>query len=984
MPEPRVPDRRSGRRQGGRGAIVVAVACALALTVMSMPASATENGITSNRAPGAPTDLRVDEAAAPLWVTGAPTFGWIPHDADRDEIQTAYQIVVRTPASRSATRGAPVWDSGRVSSSAESFVTAPGLHLESDHRYEWTVRTWDRAGRAGPFAQAQVFDTALNDGDWHADWIRRPTKPANPFEDYFLVRRAFTVRGGSVVRARAYVSASQQYGLFVNGVRIGSGPSYAYPDEQYYQATDITKYMKPGRTNAIAMIVHSLGAGQGRPDAPPGLIARITIQHASGRPQTITTDATWRVHAGPWLAAAPRNEEGDFVESIDARLLPLRWADAAFDDGGWEQARVIGAHPTRPWTHLVVQRTRIVEQPVEPKSLRRLTNGDYVADFGSVIAATPSITLRRGRAGRALRLQQGFLLEPDGSVSKARSTQSTDMHDDYIERAGLQVLRPFGYLGFQYLQLTGPHETLTTHDVIAYERHAEMPDIEASSFSSSSDMLDRIWELARHSALYGSQEQFVDTPTREKGQFLRDAANISSVTTLAFGERQLTWQALRDFARSQERFWSDGRLNAVYPNGDDGRDIPDFTENYVGWVLRYYETTGDRATLAALYPTIARVADYVARAIVPQVGLVANLPGGGGDYNGGIVDWPLAMRYGYDKTSPALTTVNILAVDVFRDVAAAGRALRRPASEVTTQLSRATKLVTAINARLRRDDGIYIDGLHQDGAKSTHASQQANAYALAAGIVPAADRAAVARHVIGLGMAMGPDIAGVLLAGLHDSGNDQALIDLLANAKVPGWAQILDRGATFTWESWDARDVPGDSESHAWGSTVLPAFTTAVLGITTAAPGASRIEVSPPRPSGSKSSVTNARGRLATERGPIDVSWRRTDARHLALELTVPDNVTAVVRLPAAAARNVREGGHALGAANGVRLEAVASGTVRVAIGSGHYSFVVAPPPAARSRAGLALVVGVAILLTLAAVALYVAMRRRSSGPVEI
>lgn len=963
---------------------VVAAVCVVMTTGGAAVAGTAQ--AAGNRAPGAPTNLRVDEAASPLWVTGAPTFGWIPHDADRDEIQTAYQIVVRTPAPTAGGRGVQLWDSGRVASSAESFVTAPGLHLESDHRYEWTVRTWDRAGRAGPFAPPESFDSALNDGDWHADWIRQPRKPANPFDDYFLVRRAFAVRNGSVTRARAYVSASQQYQLFVNGVRVDSGPSYAYPDEQYYQATDITKYVKPGRTNAIAMMVHNLGGGQGRPAAPPGLIARITVSHSSGRDEAMTTNGTWRVQAGPWLVAAPRNDEGDFVERIDARLLPPRWAEPAFDDRGWERARVIGAHPTRPWTHLVAQRTRIVEQPVEPKSLRRLANGDYVADFGSVIAATPAITLRRGRAGRMLRLQQGFVLEPDGSVSKTRSTQSTDMHDEYIERDGAQTLRPFGYLGFRYLQLTDPHETLTARDVIADARHAEMPDFEASSFSSSSDILDRIWELARHSALYGSQEQFVDTPTREKGQFVRDASNISSVTTLAFGERELTWQGLRDFARSQQKFWPDGRVNAVYPNSDAGRDIPDFTEDYVAWVSRYYETTGDRVTLSALYPTIVRVADYVSRAIVPQVGLVANLPGGGGDYDGGIVDWPLAMRYGYDKTSPALTTVNILAVEVFRDVAAAGQALHRPAAEAKVQLSRAAKLVTAINARLRRSDGIYIDGLHQDGTKSTHPSQQANAYALAAGIVPAADRVAVVRHVVGLGMAMGPDVAGVLLAGLHDSGNDQALIDLLRNAKVPGWAQILDRGATFTWESWNARDVPGDSESHAWGSTVLPALTNAVLGVKIVAPGASRVEVTPPRTTSSTRStvanvtnVTSARGRLATERGPVGVSWRRTDPRHFALELTVPDNVAAVVRLPATTARSVREGGHALGSVKGVRLEAVGSGTVRVATGSGHYSFVVGPELTTRNRAGLTLMVGLAVFLTIAAVAFYAAVRRRSS-----
>ena len=42
--------------------------------------------------------------------------------------------------------------------------------------------------------------------------------------------------------------------------------------------------------------------------------------------------------------------------------------------------------------------------------------------------------------------------------------------------------------------------------------------------------------------------------------------------------------------------------------------------------------TGDRDQLAPLYPVVRNIADYVARAIDPQTGLVTNLPGGGGDY----------------------------------------------------------------------------------------------------------------------------------------------------------------------------------------------------------------------------------------------------------------------------------------------------------------------------------------------------------------
>src|SRR5205814_5209072 len=105
---------------------------------------------------------------------------------------------------------------------------------------------------------------------------------------------------------------------------------------------------------------------------------------------------------------------------------------------------------------------------VRPVSFRRLANGSYVADFGSVIAATPAVTLHAGRAGRHLALIQGFLLDGDGGVSTTRGTQATDMHDDYIERDGAQTLRPFGYLGFRFVEVANPQEPLTANDVVAY------------------------------------------------------------------------------------------------------------------------------------------------------------------------------------------------------------------------------------------------------------------------------------------------------------------------------------------------------------------------------------------------------------------------------------------------------------------------------------------------------------------------------------
>jgi alpha-L-rhamnosidase len=399
----------------------------------------------------------------------------------------------------------------------------------------------------------------------------------------------------------------------------------------------------------------------------------------------------------------------------------------------------------------------------------------------------------------------------------------------------------------------------------------------------------------------------------------------------AFGERAVTYQALRDFARSQSRYWPDGRVNVVYPNGDGGRDIPDSTEGFVEWVWRVYTTSGDRDQLASLYPVVRSIAAYVARSIDPHTGLVTYLPGGGGDYHFGIVDWPPNMRYGYDVGTAARTTMNILAVDVFRRVAQIARELERPPVEVSAQIARATRVARAITTRLTRPDGVLVDGLEASGTQSTHASQLANAMALEYGLIPPAHIKSVADYVVSLGNRVGVPTFEDLAYGLDAGGRDDALVTSLTDPTRPGYAMILAEGATFTWEAWDARTT-GDSESHGWGAAIIPPLQEDLLGVRIAAPGASRLDVRTPR------LTMSAQGVVATQRGPVAISWTRA-ATGLTLDVTVPANATATVHLPVASVDRVRESGRTLDGDPGVVSARAAAGEVAVVIGSGHYSF---------------------------------------------
>ena len=152
---------------------------------------------------------------------------------------------------------------------------------------------------------------------------------------------------------------------------------------------------------------------------------------------------------------------------------------------------------------------------------------------------------------------------------------------------------------------------------------------------------------------------------------------------------------------------------------------------------------------------------------------------------------------------------------------------------------RAAQLTAAVNAKLVRADGIYIDGLKSDGTQSAHASQESNALALAYGIVPPDLVQAVGRFVAGLGLSVSPNHGLELLRGLANAGFYGDMVHTLTDTSVPGWASIVAGGGSFTWETWTPSDLVGDSMSHGWGASALVAMHESLLGIQLLTPDAS-------------------------------------------------------------------------------------------------------------------------------------------------
>ncbi len=868
-------------------------------------------------APFAPTNLRVNDVSNPVGTDATPYFGWLVNDPDANEIQTRYQILVATNASNLATNFGDAWDSGPVVSRTQNHVVFTGPALAADTQYFWKVRTWDKDGNVGPYSTNAAFVAGLlANADWSgAQWIARNTTVS---DDYSYYRKSALLPAKTVQRATVFITSVHKYALYVNGTLVGKGPAYQYPQFQYYNAYDITSLIASTPAIQFAIFNHWFGGGQGRATSTRGVLMKAVIHYTDGTSTVFGTDATWKQsQATSWIVSGPspatRGGEGvGYVERIDARNLTTNWFMPNFDDSAWTAPTVIGSQPVAPWTNtvgLAPDLTRIVETVLTPVSVSNSGGSNYLVDLGKVYAGVPRINFSRGTNGTLIGMLGGYATNNAGTIDPAQN-QSTTMSCYAVLNGTNFTFQPAEYLGMRYFQITNSPMPLTTTNFNFIERHSSM-DESRSAFTSPNATLNAVWDLMKHSLAVCAQEEFVDTPTREKGGFLGDGTIQSLAAMPVNAERLLTRRQLGEFIQSMGQYWSApaanvGRMNAVYPNVDGARDIPDYTQGYLVWVWEYYMQTGDRAFLATNYPALKSIADYVERARdTANTGLITNLPGGSGQYQYGIIDWPPAMRFGYDTTTAARTVINAWAWADYDIISRIADELGNSADRDAFR-ARADALQTAMNTNLLNLNGTYIDGLGSGGTPSAHVSQQANAFPLALGLVPPAQQASVSSLVVSSNMSVGMICAMWLVRALAEANQGPALLNLYTNANQYGWARILALGGTATWESWTA-NTDGNSQSHGWGTAGLEGYVRYILGVKALAPQFEQVQI---KPLDFSNSLASASGTVPTDRGDIAVAWDRNAGRfHLAV--TLPVNVTATVQVPQAglASANVKVDG---------------------------------------------------------------------------
>ncbi len=870
------------------------------------------------------SDLRCDYSLNPLGIDNqAPKLSWIINSLERNQKQTAYQILVSGSLELLNNNIGDIWDTGKVKSEQSVQISFKGKELEPEKKYYWKVCVWDRYDKKSKWSTPANWEMGLLDpGLWKAQWIGYDCGDSAP-----LLRKEFEITK-PVKEVRAYISGLGYYELSINGSRVGDhvlDPAQTdYEQRTFYVVYDVTKMLKQG-TNAIGVMlgngwynqnvvnVYKFGWGDvvyGRPK----LILQIHITYADGTENLITTNNTWKGSTGPVISNNIYRGE-----SYDARLEKTGWDKAYYNDSDWKKVELMES----PGGKLEAQNIQAIKKNkiIKPIKITNPKPGVYVYDMGQNFAGWARLKLK-GKKGTTIQLRFAETVFDDGMIDPASTgvyATGVVQTDSYTCKGeGEEIWEPrFTYHGFQYVEMTGFSGIPSLDNIEGVVVNTALE--EKGTFKCSDAMINKIHRTILWTTLSNVHGIVTDCPHRERCQWLGDILTEMMVYNF---DAPLT---LKKFVQDIETGRKGDIPNHIAPGKrTSGKASSDWGSTFIQIPYFIYLYYGDISVAQEHYQGMTFFMDHLQKMAKNYI-----LTDGWGDlFEPGSVR---SVRTPRELTSTAFFYYD---AELMSQLAAAlGK---------DDDKQKYTHLKNEIKAA-------FIQHFYNKEMK-TFGSQTGDAVALKFGLIPEGDETAVAQsmkkdiienhnghHSTGH---MGTRyIYGEL--GLYGYGD--VALEMLNQITYPSFGELFSRGATTVWEYWGERLIDETSagtrsRNHPFQGGFDAWFYNGIAGINPDPedPGFRHIIFRPQL----TNSLDHAEASYNSIYGLISSKWQNTDHEFRWL-VTVPANTTATIYIPASNQEAIFEGKQQVKSSNDILFAGQQKDFILYQLGSGRYSFTV-------------------------------------------
>lgn len=884
--------------------------------------------------------------------TPDPRFGWQIIASLRNQVQSAYQIIVSDQLSQVEAGKGTFWDTQKINSAQSLQIVYKGKTLKSASTYYWKVRVWNAGGTASPWSETATFQTGLlQPSDWDgAQWItfeetkrrvvpgihQRGNDSLGTMRNTIpLFRKEFEITK-PVARATAFVCGLGQFEMHLNGKKVGDhflDPAWTqYDAYSFYVPFDITTLLVQGR-NAAGFLV-----GNGFYHTPreryvklvtsygnPTLICKILIEYQDGSKDVLVSNTGWKTAASPITFSSIYGGE-----DYDASMEQEGWDSPGFDDKTWKQSLPAKGAPKLIAQHSTPMKV-MSEIPTERTFKNR--NGVWIYDLGQ--NASGIIRLKvSGARGKQIKVWPGELLARDSTVTQ-RATGGPYYFAYTPKSNASETWEPrFTYYGFRYLQIEGAVPKGTSNPL-------GLPEIESlsglhtsnaapvtGSFSCSNPLFNQIFNLIDWSVKSNLAHVVTDCPHREKLGWLEQMHLMGASIRYTYGVNRLFTKVVQDMQTAQTKEGLIPDIAPEYVPFEGGfRDSPEWGSAYVIIPWYMYQWYGDTQLLTTHYNDMKSYVEYLKSK--SQNNMVSH----------GLGDW---FDLGPGKpgesqlTSKGVTATAIYYYDVtIMEQIAKLLGKNEDAGKFALQ---AAAIRTSFNSTYYHAGGYYDRN-----------SQTANAMALYMGLVEPQNKQKVLDHLIAdirgrnNGITAGDIGFRYVLRVLEDNNCSDVVFDMNSRYDVPGYGFQLAKGATALTESWPA--LENVSNNHLMLGHLLEWFYSGAAGIRqkTSSQAFKEIIIHPEM----VGDLTQVRAHHDTPYGTIRSEWNKTD-NQIDLLIEIPVNTTAEVALPTKAGSVITESGINITKNPEVKILRSDNNRTWIAVGSGVWRFRV-HAPAARS-----------------------------------
>ena len=750
------------------------------------------------------SDLRCDGLHEPLGTeTTWPRFSWkntLTHNGQR---QSAYEIEVAGSLSELENGQAQLWRSGRIESEEQLNVIYNGKALKTRQLCHWRVRTWDERDSCSGWSAPQRFAVGPFTGIF-GDYIGCISADGKMAETPMLRTLLDCQPKGKNVFA--YINSLGYHELYVNGRRVGEEvlqPAVSQLDKRSLIVTyDITPYLHDGENEILIWlgrgwyrdVIFDLQAEPAK--ASPGLfptpiagpLVKAEICELSGVTwRTLAqTDTTWQASPSGYQYTDTWLSDQFGGERLDANAQP-DWRPASLFNvfGMMASPQQFGGN-------------RIIDELTSERTIPQ-ADGSVILDFGRVVTGWFQAEFEPMAQGTEVTMEYADHIFEDGRF------QCRGERDYYIAGSSdtqnaasapqTPVFLPpntfrnrFHHHAFRYVRISGAKP----RNAKALQISALNP-IKSAFFRCSDSSLNAIHDLIKYTLQCLTFSGYmVDCPHIERMGYGGDG-NSSTMTLQTMYDvlpTYLNWLTAWEDSQGE-----DGELVYVAPSYRTAGGL-----YWCGFIIkapwRTWINYGDRRMIDRLYEPMKRWLAYV----------------DGYCENGLLQPWPdteKRMMFLGDWLAPngvdtegesAVFVSNCFLSECLSDMAKMAKLLGYN-DDSETFAERQRHLNAAIHARFYHPESrTYANGTPFD-----------QAYALLLGLpTDSQTNGEIAQQLLkdlegkyNGHIAMGLMGIPVFTEWATKARRPELMAKMLRQPDYPGYLNMIRRGATTTWESWD-------------------------------------------------------------------------------------------------------------------------------------------------------------------------------------